>query len=145
MQKPTRLASSDYFETLLEALYTGLESRNVALYRLDDSDGWTQSRTPESWRRHLECWFDLGGVVTFTHPSYIHDCRLLFAARYHADNDSRHQAALHAAMRDAIEYLLTTPLPSSARVMNITECTLEGAYSGNWVTVTIGFQLYLPR
>lgn len=139
------LAGAAYFARLLEALYAGLEGRDVTAYAWADSDGWTQSRTPTDWRAHLECWFDLGGAVVVEQPSYHHECRLVAGMRYYPDDDSLSQARIHAAMRDAIEYLLTVKLPDGARVMQVTTATIEGVYEGGWVDVSISFRLYLPR
>ena len=134
-----------YYQRLLEALYSGLEGRDVTGYAWDASDGWTRSRTPPDWRAHLECWIDLGGRVVFGAPSYTHECRLVFGARYHADSDSLSQARLQAAIRDAAEYLLTRPLPDGARVQTLTDALVEGVYEGGWVTCTVSFDLYLQR
>ena len=134
-----------YFMTLFEALYAGLESRDTTWYRWADSDAWTRSRTPLDWTRHLEFWIDFGSEVKPTRPSYIHAARLIFAARYTADDDCVAQARLHAAIRDAIEYLLTADLPEAARVMEVTSAFLEGGAAQGLVTATLGFSLYLPR
>ena len=137
--------SAAYFQRLLEALYGGMEGRSTTGYAWDPSDRWTRSRTPLDWRAHLECWMDLGGTVTLAPPGYEHACRLIFGARYHADDDSTSQARLHAAIRDACEYLLAVPLPDSARVLGLDSAEIEGVYEGGWVTCTIGFSLHLPR
>tara|TARA_R110002126_G_scaffold152052_1_gene299125 strand:+ start:18 stop:461 length:444 start_codon:yes stop_codon:yes gene_type:complete len=137
--------TESFWTRLLEALYTGLEDRDATGYAWAPSDGWTQSRTPEEWRAHLECWLDLGGVITLSEDAYLHECRLVFALRYHADDDSVSQARMQAAIRDACEYLLRVPLPDSARVLGISQAAIEGVYEGGWVQVTIGFTLYVPR
>jgi len=139
------MVTAAYFARLLEALYDGLEGRDCTPYQWDDSDGWTQSRTPSDWRAHLECWFDLGGAVLVERSSYQHECRLLAGMRYYPDDDSISQARIHAAMRDAIEHLLTARLPECARVLGVTAATIEGVYEGGWVDVSIHFRLYLPR
>jgi len=139
------MVTAAYFARLLEALYDGLEQRDVTSYQWADSDGWTQSRTPTDWRSHLECWIDIGGAVVVQRPSYEHECRLVVGMRYYPDDDSLSQARIHAATRDAIEYLLTARLPGCARVMAVTTATIEGVYEGGWVEVSINFRLYLPR
>lgn len=143
MARPLRTAS--YFEGLLNALYGGLEARDVTGYAWDASDRWARSRTPGEWRSHLECWLDLGGTLRLDPPSYQHECRLVFAARYHADSDVQAQSRLQAAIRDACEYLLAVQLPDSARVLTITSATVEGTYEGGWVEVTVSFLMQVPR
>lgn len=142
---PARIRDARYFSRILEALYTGITARDVAGYAWAPSDGWTQSRTPGEWRAHLECWIDLGGTVRLDPHSYQHDCRLVCALRYHADDDSISQARMHAAMRDAAMFLLTSALPGSARVLTVSSMEIFGVQEGGWVEVTISFTLYLPR
>ena len=145
MLPPAGIRDAAYFARVLEQLYQGLEDRDVTGYAWHPSDGWRQSRTPTDWRAHLECWIALGGAITLAAEAYIHACRLVAGLRYHADDDSMSQARLHAAMRDACEYLLTARLEGGARVLEITDGLVEGVYEGGWVQVTIGFTLYLPR
>lgn len=134
-----------YWRTMLEAFYTALQQRDVSGYAWADSDGWTQSRTPTEWSRHLECWIDLGGTITLAPPNYQHEGRLVFAARYHADDDSTSQARLQAAIRDACELLLRLQLPDGARVLGLSQVLVEGPYQGGFVEVSIGFTALFPR
>jgi hypothetical protein len=133
-----------FWRRLLETLYTGLEERDVSGYAWDTSDGWTQSRTPEQWRAHLECWIAIGGFSSFDAEGVNYNCRLIFALRYHAEDDSIAQARMHAAIRDACEYLIRVRLTDGIRVTALSDATLEGPI-GDWIEVTVGFTLYVPR
>ena len=133
-----------YYRTLLEALYTGLEARDTAGYQWHESDRWTQCRTPLDWTRHLEAWIDLGGEVAYESHGYTHTGHMVFAARYRADDDSRAQARLHAAIHSACEYLLGTPLPHGVRILTIAGAEITRRI-GDFVEVSITFTLRLPR
>ena len=145
MRAPSRLRGQVYYRRLIETIYTGLEGRDVSDYAWDDSDGWTQSRTAENWTEHLECWADLGGSIQLDSSAYKHSARLMFALRYAADDDSVAQARMHAAIRDACEFLLALQFPDGVRAIGITGATIDGVYNGGFAVVTVAFTLRIPR
>lgn len=134
-----------YFQSVLEAIYTGLEGLDTSSYSWDPSDRWRQSRTADQWGGHLEAWADLGFALTMDRSSYTHDCRLMFSCRYQADTDSIGQARIHAAIFDACEFLMGLILPGGGRVVAVTGITLAGPHNGDFVVPTIQFRIRLPR
>ena len=139
------LRGEDYFGSVLETIYSGLEGLDTTAYAWDASDRWTQSRTPDQWGAHLECWADLGANLRMDRTSYTHDCRLMFACRYQADSDSIAQARIHAAIYAASVFLMGLHFRNGGRVVAVIGISLEGPYSGEWVIPTIRFTLRLPR
>jgi len=138
------IRDAPYFARLLEALYNGLIALDVTGYREATSDGWTQALTPFGWTRHLEAWFFLGSSVTLVKPAYRYGSSLHFAMRFQEGDDSTSQARIHAAMRDASEYLLGFSFGDGGRVLDIGDSEVEREETG-YVTVTIPFTLQLPR
>jgi len=135
---------ASYFARLLEALYDGLIGRDVTGYREDESDGWTQALTPFGWTKHLECWFFLGSSVALVKPAWQYGSSLHFSMRFQEGDDSTSQSRIHAAMRDASEYLIGFSFEGGGRVLNIGDSEVEREETG-FVTITIPFTLRLPR
>lgn len=134
-----------YWTNLLEAFYTGLEGRDVSGYAWHTSDGWTQSRHATKWTKHLECWVDLGGELSRSGAAFEHQASLAFSLRYKPDDDSVSQARMHAAIRDAAEFLARVQLPHGCRVTDITGAQIDGPFPSGFVEAVVRFTLHVPR
>jgi hypothetical protein len=135
-----------YYAAIHEGLFNALEALDVTGYAGTDSDGWIQGRFLDATREgygHLEAWLDLGSAE-FRANNIVHRAQLVFVSRHNAADDSLSLGRAHAAARDAAEVIQapgTWPNPIRA---------LEVAYdievpNGEWLLVTVAFQLHLPR
>jgi hypothetical protein len=139
------VSGADFYQALLESLWTGLEALPTEDFQWDASDRFTQARYLDPTRggsRHLESWLTLG-TANITPPHIVQDAELLIVHRYSPDDDSLSQARMHAAARAVVNWLQTWSGPGPVRARAVSY--VPEALSAQWLATRITFELRLPR
>lgn len=128
---------------LIEGIYAAIEAIPVEGYRSSDSDGWTRARGPTP-TTHLSFWVFAGDEVDTSQRGTIAvRSRILFAARYVAEDHPAHLARAHAAAA-AVAARLRQGFAGGGRCL-VTGWTPDySAVDAGWIIVELIFDLHVP-
>jgi hypothetical protein len=139
------VSGAGFYQTLLEAVYTGIEALDTSPFRWDASDRFRQARYLDPTRggsKHLEVWLDLGACEGS--PGLLrHQSAAVITHRYTPEDDSMSQARIHAATRAVSDWLEAFRGPNGCR-FRPTGYTLQ-AVSAEWVETRLTFDSRIPR
>lgn len=134
-----------WYQALLDDLYTAIEGQSAAGYQWDDTDGWTRARSGPSEDgaplQHLECWLNLGDAER-QGSMMRHTSVATYGIRYQPDDDGMSQGILHASVAALFELLTGWGYGDSVRT-SPTRFQI-GASPGGWLTVEVFFTLSYP-
>lgn len=128
---------------LIEGIYAAIEAIPVEGYRSSDSDGWTRARGPTP-TTHLSFWVFAGDEVDTSQRGTIAvRSRVLFAARYVAEDHPAHLARAHAAAA-AVAARLRQGFTGGGRCLVSGWTPDYSAVEAGWIIVELTFDLHVP-
>lgn len=141
------VAGALLYQTLINELYTDIESLDTSAYQWDASDRYRRARFMDAHRSgtyHLETWVTLTDLTEIGRSKLVYQGTVITFHRFQPEQDTMSQGRMQAAARHIIDLLLRWNYPPAGARTVPTGHTVE-ALSEAWLAVTTRFTLTMER